>query len=208
MFNDDGLYAEISTDKGVIYISLEFEKVPVTVMNFAGLAKGEIENSAKDKGVPYYDGIVFHRVIADFMIQGGDPTGTGRSGPGYNFADEFHPELRHNKPGTLSMANAGPATNGSQFFITHTATPHLDDKHTVFGYVIKGQDVVDAIAQGDIIKEVKIVAVGQKAEEFKTDNTSFKELIGNKPKVVLLNKADLSDPIEIDKWVSEEKVTS
>jgi peptidyl-prolyl cis-trans isomerase A (cyclophilin A) len=134
------------------------------VANFVGLAEGTLENNVTEVGTPYYNGLTFHRVIADFMIQGGDPTGTGAGGPGYQFEDEIHPELKHNRPGTLSMANAGPATNGSQFFITHGPTDWLDGKHTVFGYVVEGQDVVDAVAQGDTMETVEIVRVGAEAE--------------------------------------------
>ncbi|WP_272973576.1 peptidylprolyl isomerase [Croceibacter atlanticus] len=163
---NNGLYAKLETSKGDILIQLEFQKTPGTVANFVALAEGKQENSAKDLGTPYYDGLKFHRVIADFMIQGGDPQGTGAGGPGYNFDDEFHPELKHNKPGTLSMANAGPGTNGSQFFITHGETAWLDNKHTVFGYVVEGQDVVNKIKQGDLINHVEIIREGQDAEAF------------------------------------------
>lgn len=176
---NDGLYAKMITTKGEILLQLEFEKTPITVANFTGLAEGKIKNTAKGEGEPYYDGIVFHRVIANFMIQGGDPTGTGRGGPGYKFNDEFDPNLRHNSAGILSMANAGPGTNGSQFFITHNATPHLNDKHTVFGHVVKGQDVVDAIRQGDKIEKVEIIRVGEAAKKFKNDDAAFKELMAN-----------------------------
>lgn len=162
----DGLYARLTTTKGEILLGLEYEKTPVTVANFVGLAEGSIANTHKKSGEPYYDGLTFHRVIADFMIQGGDPTGTGAGGPGYRFADEFDQSLRHDAPGVLSMANAGPGTNGSQFFITHVATPWLDDRHTVFGRVISGQDVVDAIAQGDKMERVEIIRVGSSAEQF------------------------------------------
>ena len=163
---NNGLYAKLETSKGDILKQLEFQKTPGTVANFVALAEGKQENSAKDLGTPYYDGLKFHRVIADFMIQGGDPQGTGAGGPGYNFDDEFHPELKHNKPGTLSMANAGPGTNGSQFFITHGETAWLDNKHTVFGYVVEGQDVVNKIKQGDLINHVEIIREGEDAEAF------------------------------------------
>jgi peptidyl-prolyl cis-trans isomerase B (cyclophilin B) len=141
----ESLTATVKTSKGTIEIALEDVKTPVTVANFVNLAQ---------KG--FYNGISFHRVIPDFMIQGGDPTGTGAGGPGYRFEDEFDPSLKHTGPGILSMANAGPGTNGSQFFITHVATPWLDGKHTVFGRVVKGQDVVDAIAKGDTIDSVVV----------------------------------------------------
>ncbi len=163
---NNGLYAKLETSKGDILIQLEFQKTPGTVANFVALAEGKQENKAKDLGTPYYDGLKFHRVIADFMVQGGDPQGTGAGGPGYNFEDEFHPELKHNKPGTLSMANAGPGTNGSQFFITHGETAWLDNKHTVFGYVVEGQDVVNKIKQGDLINHVEIIREGEDAEAF------------------------------------------
>ena len=162
----DGLYAKFSTTKGEILLTLSFDKTPGTVANFVGLAEGSKNNDEKAAGEPYYNGLNFHRVIPDFMIQGGCPQGSGMGGPGYQFDDEFHPELRHDKPGVLSMANAGPGTNGSQFFITHTATPWLDDKHTVFGHVIEGQDVVDSIAQGDKVDALEIIRIGAAAEAF------------------------------------------
>jgi peptidyl-prolyl cis-trans isomerase B (cyclophilin B) len=139
------IHIVLHTTKGDIDGTLFASKVPMTVANFLNLASKK-----------YYDGISFHRVIADFMIQGGDPTGTGSGGPGYKFGDEFNPSLRHSKPGIFSMANAGPGTNGSQFFITHVATPHLDGKHTVFGEVTKGQEVVNKIAKGDKISAIEI----------------------------------------------------
>lgn len=163
---EKGLYAEITTSKGVILLALEFEKTPLTVANFVGLAEGVIPNTAKAAGIPFYEGVKFHRVIKDFMIQGGDPAGNGTGGPGYKFKDEFVDSLQHTGPGILSMANAGPKTNGSQFFITHKATPWLDGKHTVFGHVVSGQDVVNAIVQGDTIISVKIIRKGKAAKKF------------------------------------------
>lgn len=163
---ENGMYAKIKTKKGEILLQLEFEKTPLTVANFVGLAEGKIENNAKPIGTPYYDGLKFHRVIADFMIQGGCPQGNGAGDPGYKFPDEFHPDLKHSGAGILSMANAGPATNGSQFFITHKETPWLDGKHTVFGHVVEGQDVVNAIAQEDIIESITIIRKGDAANGF------------------------------------------
>jgi cyclophilin family peptidyl-prolyl cis-trans isomerase len=171
---DDGLYANMKTNKGAILLKLAYNKTPITVANFVSLAKGtnqEVIDSLKGK--PFYNGLLFHRVIKDFMIQGGDPTGTGEGGPGYSFKDEFPKDangnllLKHDKAGTLSMANAGPDTNGSQFFITHKATPWLDGKHSVFGYVVKGQNVVDSIAKNDTIKSVEIIKIGAAAKKFK-----------------------------------------
>ena len=169
---DDGLYAEFETTRGTILAELYFKLVPNTVANFVGLAEGTRKSNQPD-GKKFYDGTVFHRVIPDFMIQGGDPEGTGRGGPGYQFADEFHPSLTHSGPGILSMANSGPNTNGSQFFITHKETPWLDLKHSVFGKVISGQDVVHEIRQGDRIKHVIIIRKGKDALAFKTDQASL-----------------------------------
>ena len=162
---NNGIYAKFTTSKGDILVQLEQEKAPGTVGNFVALAEGNLENSVKGQGTPYYDGLKFHRVIPDFMIQGGCPQGTGTGNPGYKFEDEFHADLKHDTPGKLAMANSGPATNGSQFYITHIPTPWLDGKHTVFGTVIDSQDVVDAVAQGDDMK-VEIIRVGADAEKF------------------------------------------
>jgi peptidylprolyl isomerase len=172
----DGLFARITTAKGDIVVRLEYQKTPLTVCNFVALAEGKMTTAG---GKPFYNGLTFHRVIADFMIQGGDPVGNGSGGPGYKFPDEFDPSLRHNGPGVLSMANAGPGTNGSQFFITHVATPHLDDHHTVFGRVVEGQAVVDAIRQGDRIERVAIIRNGPQANAFKADQAAFDALLRN-----------------------------
>lgn len=176
---NDGLYATISTNKGEIVLRLFYEKTPLTVINFIGLAEGAMHmtGGSKPSQKPFYNGLTFHRVIDNFMIQGGCPLGNGRGGPGYTFPDEIDPSLRHDGPGVLSMANAGPGTNGSQFFITHLPTPHLDGKHTVFGRVVKGQDVVNCIRQGDTIKSITIVRVGKAAEQFKADQAAFDETL-------------------------------
>lgn len=166
---EDGIYAMIKTNKGEILAELYYEKTPMTVANFVGLAEGEITNDAKSEGEPYYDGLKFHRVIQDFMIQGGDPTGTGAGGPGYKFPDEIDPSLEHDTAGILSMANSGPGTNGSQFFITHKGTPWLNGKHTVFGKVVQGMSVVDSIEQNDVMETVNILREGDAAQNFNAD---------------------------------------
>ena len=162
----DGLYAKFNTSKGEILVALEYKKTPGTVGNFVALAEGNLENSIKPQGTPYYDGLKFHRVIPDFMIQGGCPLGSGTGNPGYKFDDEFHPDLKHDGPGVLSMANSGPGTNGSQFFITHIETTWLDGKHTVFGKVTEGQEIVDTITQSDSIQSLEIIRTGADAEAF------------------------------------------
>ncbi|WP_288898110.1 peptidylprolyl isomerase [uncultured Capnocytophaga sp.] len=163
---ENGIYAKITTAKGDILLQLTYQLTPATVGNFVALAEGTMKNTQKPLGTPYYDGLTFHRVIPNFMIQGGCPLGTGTGDPGYRFDDEFHPSLKHDKAGVISMANAGAGTNGSQFFITHLPTPWLDNKHTVFGQVIEGQNVVDTIAQGDKIEKITIIRVGEEAEKW------------------------------------------
>ncbi len=200
----DGLYANFQTSKGNMIVKFEDKKAPVTVANFVGLAEGKIENKAKAKGVPYYDGTIFHRVIKDFMIQGGDPKGTGMGDPGYKFDDEKN-DLQHSGKGILSMANSGPNTNGSQFFITEVATPWLDGRHTIFGEVVNGKEVIDSIAnvekgpqdkpKTDIVLEK--VSVFTKGDEYKNYDAAaiFNE---GKGKIQENNKAATAK-IEADK---------
>ncbi len=171
----DGLYAVLHTTKGDITLLLEHEKTPMTVANFVGLAEGTLNINGKH--ARYYDNLTFHRVIENFMIQGGCPKGTGTGGPGYTFPDEFDESLKHTGPGMLSMANAGPGTNGSQFFITHVATPWLDGKHSVFGHVVEGQDVVNSIVQGDKIKSVEILRKGESAKAFEVTREIFTKYV-------------------------------
>jgi peptidyl-prolyl cis-trans isomerase A (cyclophilin A) len=171
----DGLYAKIKTGKGDILLALYYDKTPLTVINFVGLAEGTLAygGAGRPVGARFYDGLKFHRVIKDFMIQGGCPLGTGTGGPGYTFADEIVPALKFTGPGILAMANAGPETNGSQFFITHVATPHLNGRHTIFGHVVEGQDVVNAIQQNDVISTIEIIRQGEAAKKFQTDQAAF-----------------------------------
>jgi peptidyl-prolyl cis-trans isomerase A (cyclophilin A) len=192
---ENGIYAKINTAKGSILIKLTHDKTPGTVGNFVALAEGNLENSARPQGKPFYDGLKFHRVIPDFMIQGGCPQGVGTGGPGYKFDDEFHPDLRHDAPGILSMANSGPGSNGSQFFITHVATPWLDDKHTVFGNVVEGQDVVDAIAQGDEIKSVEIIREGEEAKKWNAVE-AFRTFEGSRAKREAAERAASEEKME------------
>jgi FKBP-type peptidyl-prolyl cis-trans isomerase len=164
-----GIYAEFVTPKGNIVCSLFHQKAPITVANFVALAEGKMKNNAKPIGTPFYDGLIFHRVIhtpQPFMIQGGDPQGNGSGGPGYSFMDEFDASLNFGKPGILAMANSGPATNGSQFFITEAPTTWLNNKHTIFGEVVEGYPLVPKIEQGDAMQKVNIIRVGKEAKEF------------------------------------------
>ena len=171
----DGVFAIMETSKGSIVLELFYKKTPLTVTNFVGLAEGTLDAA---KGKHFYDGLKFHRVIADFMIQGGDPEGTGRGGPGYRFADECRDDLKFDKPGYLAMANAGPGTNGSQFFITHVPTDWLNGKHTIFGQVVnsESQDVVNKIQQNDKIERIKIIRQGADAEVFSATQADFDRL--------------------------------
>jgi peptidyl-prolyl cis-trans isomerase A (cyclophilin A) len=191
----NGIYAKFNTNKGVILVKLTHDKTPGTVGNFIGLAEGNLENKIKPQGKPFYDGLKFHRVIPDFMIQGGCPLGTGTGDPGYKFDDEFHPELKHSGPGVLSMANSGPGSNGSQFFITHVETAWLDNKHTVFGNVVEGQDIVDSIAQGDVLESLEIVRVGEEAEKFNAIE-AFRTFEGSRLKRIQEAKAKAEAEME------------
>ena len=192
----DGLYADLETSKGNIILELYYEQAPTTVSNFVALAEGNhpvVDN--QHEGKRYYDGLKFHRVIENFMIQGGDPTGTGSGGPGYQFDDEFNEELKHDGPGVLSMANAGPGTNGSQFFITHVETPWLDGKHSIFGKVNSGQDVVDKIEQDDIIKTVKVIRIGEAAKSFNAPK-NFENYISEKSEADILRAEAEKESLE------------
>jgi peptidylprolyl isomerase len=196
----DGLFARITTNRGDIIVRLEYQRTPLTVCNFVALAEGNMNASS---GKHFYDGLTFHRVISkangdsqDFMIQGGCPLGNGMGGPGYRFPDEIVPELKHDRPGVLSMANAGPGTNGSQFFITIVPTPHLDGRHTVFGYVVQGQDIVNTTLQGDKIERVTIIRNGQDANAFRADQETFDRLKGqieaaNESRIQARRQADI-----------------
>jgi len=204
----DGLYAIMNTSKGTIVLELYFQKAPMTVCNFVGLAEGTLDAA---KGKKFYDGLSFHRVIPNFMIQGGDPLGNGTGGPGYKFPDEFDGSLKFEGAGVLAMANSGANTNGSQFFITHVATPWLDGKHTIFGHVVEGQDVVNAVAQGDKIVSVKIERKGEAAKKFSASQADFNgyvSSIADRAKTAADNaKKDALKTIEA-KWPTAKKSAS
>ena len=191
----DGVFAIMQTSKGSIVLELFYDKTPLTVTNFVGLAEGTLDAA---KGKPFYDGLTFHRVIADFMIQGGDPEGTGRGGPGYRFADECRDDLFFDKPGYLAMANAGPGTNGSQFFITHVPTDWLNGKHTIFGQVVNAdsQKVVNAVQQGDKIEKLTIVRQGEAAKAFTATQADFDKL-AEEAKIAAAEKAKAANAKKI-----------
>ncbi len=209
----EGLYAKLLTPKGEILLQLEYEKTPLTVTSFVALAEGKMHpaGGSKPSGTPFYDGLTFHRVIDNFMVQGGCPLGSGTGGPGYQFPDEIDPSLKHDGPGVLSMANAGPGTNGSQFFITHVATPWLNGKHTVFGHVVRGQEVVNAIRQGDSIDKMEIIRVGDKAASFQADQASFDALlqsIDGRRQEAARSRAEKEQKLLSEKWPNAEVTPS
>ena len=202
---DKGMFAQINTNRGIINLVLEFQRTPLTVANFVGLAEGTKVNDEKEVGIPYYDGLVFHRVIKDFMVQGGCPQGTGSGDPGYKFADEFHPDLKHTGPGVLSMANSGAATNGSQFFITHKETPWLDGKHSIFGHVIDSvsQDVVNSIQTSDTIISVSIIRNGRLAKKFDAEKVFVQVQAEAAAKELLAKEAALEELAKLTEGYTE-----
>lgn len=204
---EDGMFAIFQTTKGDIIVQLEFEKTPMTVANFVSLAEGtNMYVDESYKGKPFYDGLKFHRVIPNFMIQGGDPKGNGSGGPGYKFKDEFDDSLKHDRAGILSMANSGKATNGSQFFITHKETPHLNGKHTVFGHVIKGQDIVNLIEKGDVINKVEIIRNSKAAKNFDAAtvfDTQFKGMEEEAKKAIVKQKEAIQSLLDNEAKATE-----
>tara|TARA_B100000945_G_scaffold320391_1_gene330341 strand:- start:2166 stop:3107 length:942 start_codon:yes stop_codon:yes gene_type:complete len=201
----DGIYANIITKKGNIKIKLEYIKAPITVANFVNLAEGKVKDTSKYNGTPFYDGLIFHRVINDFMIQGGCPEGKGTGGPGFKFDDEFHEDLKHDKSGTLSMANSGPNTNGSQFFITHNATNWLDGKHSVFGYVVSGQEIVDQIQNNDRIESINIEKIGKFANKWDSVKVFDDYFIKKEIEKEKIEKQELNKIISITKEMEKSK---
>src|SRR5262245_48328708 len=172
----DGLYAELKTTKGLIVLQLEFQKTPMTVANFVGLAEGTIENKALPTGKPFFDGTVFHRVVPGHVIQAGRPVAT-EMGPGYTFPNEIDASLSHGRAGMLGMANGGPHTNASQFYITLGDRSYLDGNYTVFGHVVRGMDAVNATVQGDVVESIRIVRVGKTASAFRPNTESFQQMV-------------------------------
>ncbi|MGC1515149.1 MAG: peptidylprolyl isomerase, partial [Maribacter sp.] len=211
----DGLFADIKTSKGDIIVKLEQDKTPVTVANFVSLAEGQNPFVSEEyKGKKYYDGLVFHRVMKDFMIQGGDPLASGTGNPGYKFMDEFNDSLVHDKKGILSMANSGPTTNGSQFFITHKPTPWLDNKHTVFGEVVEGMNVVDSIAnvpvgQGNkpiepvTMNTVEIIRNGKEARQFDATRIMTQYFDNEGERLAAIEKVEAEKRAKVEKVKSE-----
>jgi len=208
---ENGMYAEILTDKGLMVAKLFYKEAPITVTSFVGLAEGTIQNSVKGLGIPFFNGLTFHRVEPNFVIQGGCPKGDGTGGPGYNFPDEYSQNLRHNKPGILAMAKAGPNTNGSQFYITLKELPQLDDKYSVFGELVEGFDIPAKIVKGDMIKSIKIMRFGEEAKSFKAETDSFKEIVQKRYmeiKAELEKKLIEQEQIIQEKWPETEKTES
>jgi peptidylprolyl isomerase len=207
---ENGIYANMSTNKGDILLKLEMDRAPLTTANFVGLSEGNLKVDTVEITKPFYDGLTFHRVIKGFMIQGGDPKGDGTGGPGYKFHNETSDSLKHDGPGILSMANAGPNTNGSQFFITHVATPHLDGGYNVFGHVVKGQDVVDAIEQNDTIISVKIYRIGKAAKKFNATKVfeTQEKLIAQKAKDELVNRNETFKTLMLSKYPNAKQTPS
>lgn len=209
---ENGIYAEIETDKGTMVAKLFHQQAPITVSNFIGLAEGSIQNNAKEPGAPFYDGLTFHRVVPDFVIQGGCPKGDGTGNPGYNVPDEILPELKHGKPGILAMANAGlPHSNGCQFYITLKPLPDLDGRYSVFGELVEGLDVPGKIAKGDRIRSIKISRTGDEARSFKIDNPSFRAMLEKRYKQLsaeIENKIAAQEKKLQEQWPDLEKTES
>ncbi len=208
---EDGLYAEILTDKGLMVAKLFYSDAPITVTSFIGLSEGTIKNAVKGEGIPFYNGLTFHRVEPNFVIQGGCPKGDGTGGPGYQFPDEINPQLRHHKPGILAMAKAGPNSNGSQFYITLNSLPTLDDKYTVFGELLEGLDVPGKIVKGDLIKSIRIVRVGKEASSFESKNDLFVEMVQQRFDKIndeIAIKLAEQEKVILEKWPQAEKTES
>lgn len=209
---EPGLYALLETERGPVLAELFFELAPLTTTNFVGLAEGTIPNSAREEGESFYRNMPFHRVVPGFIVQTGDPEGTGRGGPGYTFPDEFNPELRHGMMGILSMANEGPNTNGSQFFITlDDRQDRLNYKHSVFGRVVRGMETVQAIGEGDLLESVTILRVGEAARNFGTGATDWERRLAEYPRIppassphpFFFDFAELEFPIWFPRWIAE-----